>query len=309
MIPASVDLRPQVNEVPVCNQGQIGSCSTFGAAEAIQTQYERAGLPVPIFSHLYLYYWERWREGYMGDGLINFDDCGRTLAERGVCLESSWPYVEAYANSKPPPECDVEAAKYKIKGWEWPIGDKRIYLAQGKPLVFKMMLNTSFDEAWNTIHDWKKFTWDFTSPVRGGHIVSCIGYDDDAQMWLCQNSWGPDGGDGGFFGIPYNSPGTLYGAWFLDAGVGIVNAGYHSDTAPADFDRLLNWAEATGLLPKGSATCEFSPPTDSHYLYRLYNADTYIGLDLDAEQVVVFNPGQPVRPIGALADWLKQIPS
>jgi len=39
--------------------------------------------------------------------------------------------------------------------------------------------------------------------VLGGHAVLCCGYDDARQVFICQNSWGANWGDKGFFYMPY----------------------------------------------------------------------------------------------------------
>ncbi len=42
------------------------------------------------------------------------------------------------------------------------------------------------------------------SPLAaGGHAAVAVGYDDVAQMFIVQNSWGSYGGDGGHFTLPY----------------------------------------------------------------------------------------------------------
>jgi len=38
---------------------------------------------------------------------------------------------------------------------------------------------------------------------RGLHAVLIIGYDDDRRCWIAKNSWGPNGGENGFFSIGY----------------------------------------------------------------------------------------------------------
>ncbi|KAI9205265.1 uncharacterized protein BJ171DRAFT_501600 [Polychytrium aggregatum] len=43
----------------------------------------------------------------------------------------------------------------------------------------------------------------------GGHAISCIGWDDSVQAWLCKNSWGTDWGTEGFFWIRYGVSGLM----------------------------------------------------------------------------------------------------
>jgi C1A family cysteine protease len=39
--------------------------------------------------------------------------------------------------------------------------------------------------------------------VVGGHAVAAVGYDDNKQMFIVRNSWGPDWGLAGYFMIPF----------------------------------------------------------------------------------------------------------
>jgi C1A family cysteine protease len=39
--------------------------------------------------------------------------------------------------------------------------------------------------------------------LEGKHCMACIGYDDNAECWICKNSWGPDNGEQGFRRIGY----------------------------------------------------------------------------------------------------------
>ncbi len=39
--------------------------------------------------------------------------------------------------------------------------------------------------------------------LLGYHAVSCVGYDEAGQYWICKNSWSEDWGDKGYFKIAY----------------------------------------------------------------------------------------------------------
>jgi C1A family cysteine protease len=49
----------------------------------------------------------------------------------------------------------------------------------------------------------------------GEHAVCCIGFDDDAKLWICKNSWWTKWGDGGFFRIGYGECGIGAQMWGL----------------------------------------------------------------------------------------------
>jgi C1A family cysteine protease len=42
---------------------------------------------------------------------------------------------------------------------------------------------------------------------RGGHCVSCVGYNDVQKYWICKNSWGAGFGENGYFRIAYGECG------------------------------------------------------------------------------------------------------
>jgi C1A family cysteine protease len=48
----------------------------------------------------------------------------------------------------------------------------------------------------------------------GGHALLCVGYDDDRESYIFQNSWGSDWGNKGFAYIPYQYMETLADDFF-----------------------------------------------------------------------------------------------
>jgi hypothetical protein len=71
------------------------------------------------------------------------------------------------------------------------------------------------------------------------HAVACIGYDDDSQRFLCENSWGPKWGDGGFFGIPYeyfSAKSVLQAFAFTKLPVDFVPVPEYVPEGPVTFD-------------------------------------------------------------------------
>ena len=211
ILPTSVDLRPLINEVE--DQGQLGSCTSFASTKGLEIIYERAGIDV-AFSQLYQYYWTRKMGGAVGQEGGNPAFMIQTLKDRGCCLEASWPYIVANENVQPPANCDTEAAPYRILSYEAsPTPDSNFArglwvkncLANGTPVMMSFFVSQNFETQAGACKDWRKTQWsDFQSPSLGGHEVCIIGYDDAAGHFLIQNSWGPNWGDGGFFGMNYS---------------------------------------------------------------------------------------------------------
>jgi C1A family cysteine protease len=42
-----------------------------------------------------------------------------------------------------------------------------------------------------------------TGDLAGYHAISCIGYSEEEECWICKNSWNTDWGNQGFFKIAY----------------------------------------------------------------------------------------------------------
>lgn len=77
-------------------------------------------------------------------------------------------------------------------------------LCLGVPVIMAFNVRMDFYNLRDQ-RDWRQHTWDAYGPVgQTDHWVCIVGYDDAAQRFLVENSWGPGWGDGGFFGLPYS---------------------------------------------------------------------------------------------------------
>jgi len=231
-LPTQVDLRPDINFVE--DQGSLGTCNPFAKCKALQVLHERDGRKLD-FSELYLYYYARLLGNSLGQEGSSPELALSVLKTKGCCLDASWPYTSP-ENTQPPVALDAEAAQYKITtfslmNWfEEPLNWVKTHLAQGKPVNFLIHICGDFDSSVGQYKDWRRTVWLPTSTSRGDHEVVCIGYDDRAQMFLMQNSWGPNWADGGFFGISYQN--------FMDAKcVGLVDCitGFYGNLHPAPY--------------------------------------------------------------------------
>lgn len=206
-LPTSVDLRPAVDKVE--DQGSLGACTAFASTTGLGIIYERAGVHIE-FSELYQYYWTRADANGLGKEGASPGYMMLSLQKRGVCSEESWPYVMANEEVQPPVHCDVEASQYKINSFistsiaDLPLRNwARKLLASGTPIMISFNVRQAFIDQVGAITDWHHSPYPLTGPIIGGHEVCVIGYDDATEMFLIQNSWGPDWGDGGFWGLSY----------------------------------------------------------------------------------------------------------
>jgi C1A family cysteine protease len=216
-LPAKIDLRPQCPKV-VYDQGQLGSCTANAIAGAIEFDQIKQGAPESTPSRLFIYYNERVMENTSPsvDSGAQIRDGVKSVANLGVCKETTWPYNDQNKNPAPCPACPYakkpstaafkEALKYKIKVYQRlnsaQLNTLKGCLASGYPFVFGFTVYDSFES------DQVAKTGVVNMPaasekVVGGHAVLAVGYDDASSRFIVRNSWGPNWGIKGYFTIPY----------------------------------------------------------------------------------------------------------
>lgn len=209
-LPTKTDLRALCP--PVGDQGQVGSCTANASCEAME-YLERRGAKDTLYSRLYLYARTRQFENtpLSDDSGCQIRDAMKILAADGVCLESTWPYIDPEKRFAvdPPASCDDEAALHRALFY-YRLVDLytiRCSLAQGFPVTlgFDVPESMQTDEvAANGL-----VVYSPGEASVGGHAVLCVGHDDgkvmgaDRGALLCQNSWGTGWGIGGFFWLSY----------------------------------------------------------------------------------------------------------
>lgn len=206
-LPKSVDLRP--NCPPVLHQGKLGSCTANAVCTAHMFSQMKQKSKTPMSpSRLFLYYNTRWIEG------TTYVDCGsqirnsiKVIANKGVCSESLWPYLEDKFKVRPTTPCFKEAKKFQSLKYERlnnsNLSALKGCLASGYPFVFGFTVYDSF-EGERIANTGTVYMPDFgVEGVVGGHAVLAVGYDDSTQRFTVMNSWGESWGNRGFFTIPY----------------------------------------------------------------------------------------------------------
>lgn len=196
----SIDMKPDVDRVD--DQLRSNTCVAHAGSSALELCFKRAGRPTD-FSRAFLYH--NLFKFSKAMGVMDGAQPGGmpTALESGVCLESTMPYLDY--DYEPSAEAIAEAATLLPKGSTGFLGCSdlhqiKIALNEGSPVMLTIRANNGLV---NLSGDWRAHAWDYAEPMFGLHCVLCIGYDDASQRLLCENSWGPQWGDGGFFGIPY----------------------------------------------------------------------------------------------------------
>lgn len=220
-LPQSVDLRPSFP--PCYDQGDLGSCTANGIAGIIEHRMIVANYKWPFVpSRLFIYYNERAAEGTVNQdagGMIS--DGIASVNTLGVCPENSspvwsWPYKDDpnTFKIKPYPACYKNALLHKsIKESAISIDRATVLntLAQGRPIVFGMVLFSSFESNYTLTTGIMKVPA-FYEQAIGGHCMVAVGYLLNTPMgkqgvkdWiLVRNSWGTDvyGSMQGYFWMP-----------------------------------------------------------------------------------------------------------
>lgn len=217
-LPRRVDLRRFAGAIE--QQGNTNSCTGNAGASACEIWMDRAGKPKD-FSRLFLYYNER--EEYpnlhgQDNGAYMRDIC-RCLNKQGICLESSWPFHVWDIHTKPPQSCYDEAANYKVGRYErietWDTQGVKRALAMGCPVLVGMYLREPFMRlpASEDNYGWFIQQGYFSHQQIGSHAMLIVGYDDDKQYWILENSWGTGWGDHGYGYVPQGYFSDVHDYW------------------------------------------------------------------------------------------------
>ena len=211
-LPSSVDMREDVYEIE--NQGSIGSCVANGVASSCELIANRNDKPIDL-SRLFLYNATKVYENRLGEEGLYTRDAYHVAYKQGMPTEEYYPYDISKDNIAPSSEDYKEAFDNRIDRYEsvvrWgninyyqEIHDIKSALHEGMPVGFAMMITASLI---NLKGSWKEHDYIRVDPNNtglGGHYMLIVGYDDEAQKFLVQNSWGTSWGDGGYCGLPYN---------------------------------------------------------------------------------------------------------
>ena len=204
-IPRRVDLRPQCS--PVENQGQVGSCAANAMVGALEYHQIIAGDPLTDLSRLFVYYNSRQLGGTdKEDSGTMIHHVMAAVMAHGACPENMWPYVKAMWPTKPPQQCYDNALNFTAVEYAQVQGDETsifTVLANGLPVVFGIWLpGLVYEAAFNDGRLPPEFDYMSQAP-GGGHAMLIVGYDLDAKIWICRNSWGQEFGDNGHFYLPF----------------------------------------------------------------------------------------------------------
>jgi len=216
-LPQAIDWRDNNGSfvTTIKDQSSCGSCVAFGTAATMESRQlivQRTPIgtgPILDLSEAHLFYCgnnaaDPCRQGWQPDRALRF------ATNTGVVPESCFPYTSGNQPCRP---CDDWLTKVTKVGGSHSISnvnDMKRWLSTNGPLI------TCFT-IYEDLYAYRGGIYSHVSgQLEGGHCVSCIGYDDAAQAWICKNSWGLGWGDRGFFRIKYGQVGIDATMWAVD---------------------------------------------------------------------------------------------
>lgn len=200
-LPPLVDLRAGCP--PDRDQGDVGACTAFATTGMLWYDRHRQGEPDFAYSELFLYYISRANKSV--DTGTTIRNSIKSALKTGVCNEELWPYNDGNEFLHPTLACYQDARLHRAVEYQrvpQDLAHMRSVLAGGNVLVVGFTVFQSFESPIVAS------TGIVPMPARGeqvlgGHAVLLAGYDDARQVFICQNSWGANWGDKGFFYMPY----------------------------------------------------------------------------------------------------------
>ena len=214
-LPDSVDHRNDGTEGPIEDQGQVGSCTAFSLASAMDNGIRRQNKadvmsPMHVWSHY---------------GIPIVQTAGDDNLNKPIATWTTWPYDERVAceidqsgdgdcgpylppvlpgSGKLDAQVQARVKDADAKG-QWRVTEYdelqadpdtlAATLASGADIWFTMNIgNTWLSPQGDTVADWND------AQVEGGHAVLFAGYrhKGSQRQFLVHNSWGTDWGDHGF---------------------------------------------------------------------------------------------------------------
>lgn len=216
-LPPSFSRRDQMT--PARNQGSRGTCTVFGTLSQHEFNWSRT----KNCSEQYLY-WAAKQIDNSSEGTW-IKDAWAALYNRGVCLETTWPYTltqpyPKWGGPTPSSAADAEASLYKGRQ-NWWIDHTDVNLLKKCiydlgyvvtvqvsvwwscwPSTGEINMPTAADIA-ETQKLLRSLIINGSSPSDGEHVICLCGYNDTTSRFEFKNSWNTSWGASGFGSIPY----------------------------------------------------------------------------------------------------------
>jgi len=210
-LPKHVDWREKGIITAVKDQGQCGSCWTFGTAEGIESHWAlKTGKLTDLSEQVIL------------DCTANPDQCGGTggcgggtpelayaqiIKQGGICSEWAYPYTSYYGTAgkchwMPP---FVPRPIVYLSGYQVLLSNDYASVLHAVAQVGPMVINVAAS-LWG---DYSSGLYECNvTDTDIDHVVLLVGYGTDSKLgdyWLVRNSWSPSWGEQGYIRLKRRS--------------------------------------------------------------------------------------------------------
>lgn len=197
----AVRVRPLGRDMPVDDQGDVGSCTGNASTAAFRIA---SGDYKPL-SRLMAYYDGRALEGATRvDAGASIRDVVKGLSKLGVCDEETWPYVDRNVTRRPTRVAYSEGKAFvsRVERYERVVtlSGLKVALTRGLPVVFGFSVPEYFESDAVAKSGWVRLP-ESSDRMVGGHAVVAVGFDSTVAtpyVWV-RNSYSVDWGLAGHF--------------------------------------------------------------------------------------------------------------
>ena len=202
---------------PIRDQNGCGSCVAFGTIAALEAllkirTFKDSNKSIDLSQAHLLFCGGGSCSGWHMDHACNY------LKNNGVPDEACFPYSKGL-QTKSCTTCSNWQSRIdhtKIPSWSNTknVDQIKANLVNNGPQITGMAVYQDFFSYAGGVYE------HVSGGLAGYHCVSVVGYDDQNQCWICENSWGTgwgeaDGGERGWFRIKYGECGIedAFGMW------------------------------------------------------------------------------------------------
>jgi hypothetical protein len=203
---------------PVKDQRPAPTCEAYALVAALETlvQYEQ-GYPFNCdLSEAHLYFYSG---GTYNAGGVNLQKAAQYLVDHGVPDEGCFPDPHRPYDFPFESLPDWENRTVKIQEWGWIENEEQAIkhaLIEHGPLIICMLTRLDFFYYRGGIYIPR-------GKIRGGHVITIVGYDDIQRCWIIKNSGGEQWGEEGYIRVSYDAHNDIHPFfWPFYGGTGIL---------------------------------------------------------------------------------------